>query len=417
MYSLTNKNVVRALFVGASVFALVLCMTAAILLVAPQGVAHADEYDLDFGGAEWGGDSGGDWGGDCCSDWGGGDECCYDSGDNDCCYDSGYDDCCYDSGDDGCYDYCGGGDGCYDYCGDDDSCYDYCGEDDYNDDYCDYECNDYDDDYCDDECDEFYEEEEVSDHYQTSSSGAKYSSSGSMPKFSMPSYSSAPMKFANQAPSYHAQPTRQNPVYIPNQPAPVYQATPVSNNTVITNTSIDNSINDSFNDNSYNDYSINGSFNNYNSNNTAVAIGGTWGSVTPIASVTPGHTIAAVIPSYTHTTYVPPVVRANPQYVALSQIPYTGFDLGPVGNTIYWMSLMSIAAAGAYLLVYFKGGALSFAGTFMPRPSTSLRVNAREDLPVLPTITSVEKKETAIVSSTTDTMTVSDKGIVINRSY
>ena len=57
--------------------------------------------------------------------------------------------------------------------------------------------------------------------------------------------------------------------------------------------------------------------------------------------------------------FIPPVVQQP--YVALTQIPYTGFDFGPIGNAIYWASLFSFAAAGAYLMIYFRGGALSFA--------------------------------------------------------
>jgi hypothetical protein len=62
-------------------------------------------------------------------------------------------------------------------------------------------------------------------------------------------------------------------------------------------------------------------------------------------------------------TYVPPVV--NPPYVALTQIPYTGFDFGPIGNAIYWASLFSFAIAGAYLMIYFRGGAFAFAGNMV----------------------------------------------------
>ncbi len=296
--------------------------------------------------------------------------------------------------------------GCYDYCGDDyDGCYDYCGDD----------YGDYDYDYCDDYCDDFYEETEYfSDSCYNCSRGSQgqmYSSS--VPRsFASPRVSSFATKFANV-------PARQNPVIIPNnRPRPVFQATPVSNNTVITNTNIDNSINDSFNDNSYNDYSVNGSFNNYNSNNTAVAIGGTWGTVTPIAAIAPGRTIAAVLPNYVRTTtYVPPIVRANPQYVALSQIPYTGFDLGPVGNAIYWMSLLGVSAAGAYLLIYYKGGALLFVGSLLKGSNNDFRNRYESgELSVLPTLSDFsEKKE--VVNSTKDTMSISSKGIVINRNY
>lgn len=46
---------------------------------------------------------------------------------------------------------------------------------------------------------------------------------------------------------------------------------------------------------------------------------------------------------------------AQQPYVHLTQIPYTGFDFGPMGNAIYWMTLMVLAIGGAYLLVYQKG--------------------------------------------------------------
>jgi hypothetical protein len=45
----------------------------------------------------------------------------------------------------------------------------------------------------------------------------------------------------------------------------------------------------------------------------------------------------------------------QPPYVLLTQIPYTGFDFGPVGNMIYWMTLAFLAIGSAYLLVYQKG--------------------------------------------------------------
>ena len=63
-------------------------------------------------------------------------------------------------------------------------------------------------------------------------------------------------------------------------------------------------------------------------------------------------------------TYIPPVVQQP--YVALTQIPYTGFDFGPLGNSIYWLSLISFAVAGAYLMIYYKGGAFALAGSMIP---------------------------------------------------
>lgn len=297
----------------------------------------------------------------------------------------------------GYYDTYGDNLGYYDSYGDNLGYYDTYGDNlGYYDTYDDYY---YEEDYA------FYEET-VDDYYISDSYGAKYSSSAaSFPKFSMPSFSggfsggSAPMKFSNM-PSY-------TPSY-PSYPVVQNQPTPISNNTTITTTNIDNSIRDSFNDNSVN---VIGSFNNVDSNNTAVAIGGsTWGTVTPIASVTPGRTIAAVIPSYTSTYHAAPVYHTNPQYVALSQIPYTGFDLGPVGNAMYWMSLIGVAVAGAYLLVYYQGGARSFAGSFLRASKKQEEV----EMPVLPTV-ATEKKEVSF--STKDTMRFTEKGIAIDRNF
>ena len=66
---------------------------------------------------------------------------------------------------------------------------------------------------------------------------------------------------------------------------------------------------------------------------------------------TPAYYYAQPVYTPPVTTYVPPV-HTTP-YVSLSQIPYTGFDFGPVGNAMYWMSLMIFAVAGAYLAIYF----------------------------------------------------------------
>ncbi len=108
------------------------------------------------------------------------------------------------------------------------------------------------------------------------------------------------------------------------------------------------------------DNSINDSFNNYNSNNIGTNIqspgavaAGTSVSVTPLTTPThyAGYTYPTYNPTYTYPTYTQPA-----PYVALSQIPYTGFDYGPFGNSLYWIMLASIAVGGAYLLVYYRGG-------------------------------------------------------------
>ena len=71
-------------------------------------------------------------------------------------------------------------------------------------------------------------------------------------------------------------------------------------------------------------------------------------------------TAANYAPSYSVApTY--PVAASPAPYVALSQIPYTGFDYGPMGNAIYWSGILAFAAAAGYLLVYGMPK-LAFAG-------------------------------------------------------
>ena len=47
--------------------------------------------------------------------------------------------------------------------------------------------------------------------------------------------------------------------------------------------------------------------------------------------------------------------------VSLRQIPYTGFDFGPVGDAIYWAALLAFAIAASYLLIYYRSGAFALA--------------------------------------------------------
>ena len=64
---------------------------------------------------------------------------------------------------------------------------------------------------------------------------------------------------------------------------------------------------------------------------------------------------AQPLSNYTYAT--PVVTYATPtyQYVKLAQTPYTGFDYGPVGNMLYWLGMIVVAFAGAYLIVYSRG--------------------------------------------------------------
>ncbi|MBI4133356.1 hypothetical protein HY478_01950 [Candidatus Uhrbacteria bacterium] len=54
--------------------------------------------------------------------------------------------------------------------------------------------------------------------------------------------------------------------------------------------------------------------------------------------------------------------------VTLSQIPYTGFDFGALGNGLYWLALLMFAGSLAYLVLYHRGGIASVAnGLFHSR--------------------------------------------------
>ena len=179
---------------------------------------------------------------------------------------------------------------------------------------------------------------------------------------------------------------------------PTTVATPTTIATVDNSVNIvDYSINDSFNTttimNSFNSGS--GAATHHPTPSCSIYVTGTFGygqtltwhtynansaSISNVGAVTTGYGTRVVYPThgqiYTMTVsgaggtancqtsaynYVAPVTPTYPTYptapyVALTQIPYTGFDFGPIGNSLYWAALLSIAAAGAYLVVYYRGG-------------------------------------------------------------
>ncbi len=47
---------------------------------------------------------------------------------------------------------------------------------------------------------------------------------------------------------------------------------------------------------------------------------------------------------------------ASSTTISVSSLPYTGFDFGPIGNALYWAGLIAISIAGAYLIVFWRGG-------------------------------------------------------------
>jgi|GEM_PF-7113318 len=187
--------------------------------------------------------------------------------------------------------------------------------------------------------DTIYGYETVTDEY-----GTRYSYSDSFAKsYSMPTpkYFSAPgYSYTPPKPSYPSYPS------YPSHPI----ITPTSNtyNSCVNNSCNVNNTNTNINNiNTNTDNSINNSF------NTNVA------KITPVETKPVHYPVQYVYPQ-TQVSYIPP---APTPHVSLSQIPYTGFDLGPVGNAVYFGGLLAFAASLAYLALYYKGGAsLVFAG-------------------------------------------------------
>lgn len=90
-------------------------------------------------------------------------------------------------------------------------------------------------------------------------------------------------------------------------------------------------------------------------------------------------------------SYAAPYAPVSP-YVSLSQIPYTGITMGPVASAMYWTGMIALAIAGAYLLVYYRGGALALATSMVStgkrdahEEATVLHEEVTYAAPVLPT--------------------------------
>ena len=86
--------------------------------------------------------------------------------------------------------------------------------------------------------------------------------------------------------------------------------------------------------------------------------------VNPVSSRTYTLTISGMGGTRTCSTYV--TVGSAAPYVSLSQIPYTGFDGGPLQSALYFGGLLAFALSAAYLVLYFKGGAGSMLGSLFP---------------------------------------------------
>src|SRR3990167_8322781 len=107
-------------------------------------------------------------------------------------------------------------------------------------------------------------------------------------------------------------------------------------------------------------------------------------------------------------------VTVQGSYVSLSQIPYTGFDAGLLGNALYWLSLVSFAVAGAYLTVYYLprnvfGGAgtastLAFAGSTLRARKQNIAMHETVKVPEASKVEVVEKPIETMTPSPIDVM-------------
>lgn len=247
----------------------------------------------------------------------------------------------------------------------------------------------------------------------------------------------------------------------PRYPAPQYPASnPV--NIVNTNTNVNNNVNTNtaiaiayaapaqpapyctINHALSHGHGVNAAYLSWNSTNAISAYLTGAGSVAINGSKTvwPGNTTTYTLTVYGQngqqatcsttvvlSTYVPSAPQ-NP-YVALTQIPYTGFDGGLLGNSLYWIGLVLFAVAGAYVVVYYSGSVFSFAGMHTPKqyapviaPKAPILVEKEMKLSAPVTEEPIEKMAAQFRKAigTTDTMAiVQGKGlmprIVIDRSF
>lgn len=299
--------------------------------------------------------------------------------------------------------------------------------------------------------DTYYYDEPYTDYYTYDSGyggSYDYGCGSSCGSYSTPSYTTPGCSFCGG----YSTPRYSPPVV--SQPG--YSSSYVSNTNTntntninnITNTNIDNSIRDSFNNYNSNNtslvvaqpqtpviytppvyhqapyctinhaqssggyYNNNSAYLSWSSQNASSAYLSNVGSVNVSGSQTvyPGYTTTYTLTVYGHNgqsatcsttvqahnyvppTYYPPVVQQP--YVALTQIPYTGFDFGTIGNSIYWASLLSFAIAGAYLALYFRGGIFALAGNMVANGS-SRRASRPAFSPVAPKAPLLIEKEAA----------------------
>ncbi len=141
----------------------------------------------------------------------------------------------------------------------------------------------------------------------------------------------------------------------------------------------------------------------------AVAVNGSL-AVRPNVSKTYTLTVSGYGGTNTCNAYV----TVQGSYISLSQIPYTGFDAGLLGNALYWLSIISFAVAGAYLAVYYVPGTLfSAAGktqvlAFANSAKSSHQSDAYE------TVRIPEESKLDVVEAPVETMTPSPVDVMEN---
>ena len=166
------------------------------------------------------------------------------------------------------------------------------------------------------------------------------------------------------------------------------------------------------------------------SNATSAYISPSIGNVAPYGSTslyTYGSTVYSMTVTGqggTNTCATQSIAQSVPS-VSLSQIPYTGYDFGPFGNALYWLALAAFAVAGAYLLVYFQGGAMTFLGSTFGHGSHGTEAHAAP-APIAQTVpvsapTQYESRSVfaslpaAAENSTKDSMKIAHEGGTIPR--
>lgn len=106
-------------------------------------------------------------------------------------------------------------------------------------------------------------------------------------------------------------------------------------------------------------------------------------------------TVSGIGATQTCNTYL----SVSGSYISLTQIPYTGFDLGPIGNALYWAALTLFALGAGYLVVYYMPFARLRIARSGRQASTARIISDSADSEVVETPAIFVNREVAPVSS------------------